>query len=83
MVPYSQHCSHFIVNLEYICWYRLGVRFVGVLIIRALQFGVYDGAPDFCKPPYELHIVDSTDHIKGGHRVFDIGYIIGPARFLT
>ena len=32
------------------CFFKLGVLFVGVLIIRALLFGVYMGTPDFCKP---------------------------------
>ena len=42
------------------CWYgvycglcKLGVLFVGVLIIRALLLGVYVTAPDFWKPPFK------------------------------
>ena len=31
------------------CFYKLGVPFVGVLVIRALLFGIYAGAPSFWK----------------------------------
>ena len=34
------------------CFHKLGVLFVGVLIARALLFGVYSRAPDFWKLPF-------------------------------
>ena len=36
------------------CFYKLGVHFLGVPIVRALLFGVYIGAPDFWKLPSKL-----------------------------
>ena len=36
---------------RYGCFYKLGVPFVGVLITKALLFGVYVRAPDFLETP--------------------------------
>ena len=38
------------------CFCQLGVRFVGVLVIRALLFGVYIKAPAFWKLPWYMYI---------------------------
>ena len=45
---------------------QVGVLFVGVLLIRALLFGVYTGAPDCWKLPYQQahrHRVPYRDYV--------------------
>ena len=52
----SSHCSCPLVWSEMLellhgCLYKLGVLFVAVFRIRALLFGFYSRARDFCKLP--------------------------------
>ena len=41
------------MGIPYGCFYKVGVLFVGVLIARALLFGVYIRAPGFWKLPHD------------------------------
>ena len=50
----SEMLGWYDLMVPYGCVYKLRVVFVGVLIIRALLFGVYSRAPGFWKLPYGL-----------------------------
>ena len=52
---------------SYGSFYKLGVVFVGVLIIRALLCGVQIGAPDFWKLPYVNGNLGSPKKYIGAH----------------
>ena len=55
-----------VVSVRFGCFYELGVQVLGVLVLRALIFGVYTTAPDFRTLP-----------LKGGFYAFDKSQLRG------
>ena len=54
------------INLDYItCFYGFGVLFVGILIRRALLFGVYRRAPD-CWKQLCLELIPAGSLVRFG-----------------
>ena len=65
------------IHGSYLCFWKLGVVFVGVLIMRALPFGLHFGAPDFASPRFTKYvnvptlvafqalIVRFSEHVQG------------------
>ena len=51
--------------VPYRCFYKWGGLVAGVLVVRAVAFGVYAGAADFWKPPYSCNVatVSGTSNI--------------------